>query len=41
MSTAIIALDYETSDVILDSETGLQLKRVAATGTAVKLSCAA
>ena len=38
---AIIALDYGTSDVIRDSETGLQLKRVAATGIAVKLSCAA
>jgi uncharacterized protein YbjQ (UPF0145 family) len=38
---AIIGLDYETSDVIRDSETGLQLKRVAATGIAVKLSCAA
>ena len=38
---AIIALDYETSDVIRDSETGLQLKCVAATGIAVKLSCAA
>ena len=38
---AIIALDYETSDAIRDSETGLQLKRVAATGIAVKLSCAA
>lgn len=33
--------NYETSDVIRDSETGLQLKRVAATGIAVKLSCAA
>jgi uncharacterized protein YbjQ (UPF0145 family) len=38
---AIVALDYETSDVIRDSETGLKLKRVTATGTAVKLSCAA
>ena len=38
---AIISLDYETSDVVRDSETGRQLKRVAATGIAVKLSCAA
>jgi hypothetical protein len=38
---AIIALDYETGDVIRDTETGLELKRVATTGIAVKLSCAA
>ncbi len=38
---AIVALDYVTSDVIRDSETGLQLNRIAVTGIAVKLSCAA
>jgi hypothetical protein len=38
---AIVGLDYAAGDVIRDSETGLQLKRIAVTGIAVKLSCAA
>jgi Putative heavy-metal-binding len=38
---AIIGLDYETDGIIPDSETGIRLKRILATGMAVKLSCAA
>ena len=37
---AIIGLDYET-DSITPVETGVRLKRILATGMAVKLSCAA
>ncbi|WOJ88901.1 heavy metal-binding domain-containing protein [Methylocapsa polymorpha] len=37
---AIIGLDYETDGVPVE-ETGVQLKRILATGVAVKLSCAA
>jgi uncharacterized protein YbjQ (UPF0145 family) len=37
---AIIGLDYET-DGIIPVETGIRLKRILATGMAVKLSCAA
>lgn len=37
---AIISLDYETDGVPVE-ETGVQLKRILATGVAVKLSCAA
>jgi Putative heavy-metal-binding len=37
---AIIGLDYET-DSIIPVETGVRLKRILATGMAVKLSCAA
>jgi uncharacterized protein YbjQ (UPF0145 family) len=38
---AIIGLDYETDAVVLLEATGVQLKRILATGIAVKLSCAA
>ena len=38
---AIIGLDYETDDIVPVEETGVQLKRILATGIAVKLSCAA
>jgi Putative heavy-metal-binding len=38
---AIIALDYETDGIVPVEETGVQLKRILATGIAVKLSCAA
>ena len=38
---AIIGLDYETDSIIPIEGTGLQLKRILATGVAVKLSCAA
>jgi hypothetical protein len=38
---AIIALDYETDGIVPVEETGVQLKRILATGVAVKLSCAA
>jgi hypothetical protein len=38
---AIIGLDYETESIMPVSETGVRLKRILATGKAVKLSCAA
>jgi Putative heavy-metal-binding len=38
---AIIGLDYETDGIVPVEETGVQLKRILATGIAVKLSCAA
>jgi hypothetical protein len=38
---AIIDLDYETDSIVPIERTGLQLKRILATGVAVKLSCAA
>ena len=38
---AIIGLDYETDGIVPVEETGVQLKRILATGVAVKLSCAA
>jgi hypothetical protein len=38
---AIIGLDYETDSIMPVSETGVRLKRIVATGKAVKLSCAA
>ena len=38
---AIIGLDYETDGIFPVEETGVQLKRILATGIAVKLSCAA
>ena len=38
---AIIGLDYETDGIVSVEGTGLQLKRILATGVAVKLSCAA
>ena len=37
---AIIGLDYETDSIVPIEGTGLQLKRILATGVAVKLSCA-
>ena len=38
---AIIGFDYETDSIIPVEETGVQLKRILATGMAVKLSCTA
>ena len=38
---AIIGFDYETDGIVPVEETGVQLKRILATGIAVKLSCAA
>lgn len=38
---AIIGLDYQTDGIVAVEETGVQLKRILATGVAVKLSCAA
>ena len=38
---AIISFDYETDSMVPIEGTGLQLKRILATGVAVKLSCAA
>jgi uncharacterized protein YbjQ (UPF0145 family) len=38
---AIIGLGYRNDSPIRNEETGVNLKRVVATGTAVKLSCAA
>ena len=38
---AIIGLDYEIDSIIPVSESGVRLKRILATGMAVKLSCAA
>ena len=38
---AIIALDYQNDGAIRNAETGGKLKRIVATGIAVKLSCAA
>jgi Putative heavy-metal-binding len=38
---AIVGIDYETDSIVSVEGTGVQLKRVLATGTAVKLSCAA
>jgi len=38
---AIIGLGYRTDAPVRNDETGVNLKRVVATGTAVKLSCAA
>jgi uncharacterized protein YbjQ (UPF0145 family) len=38
---AIIGLDYQTDGIVAVEETGVQLKRILATGIAVKLSCAA
>jgi uncharacterized protein YbjQ (UPF0145 family) len=37
---AIISFDYETDIIVPIEGTGLQLKRILATGIAVKLSCA-
>jgi hypothetical protein len=38
---AIIGLDYQNDGAIRNAETGVKLKRIVATGLAVKLSCAA
>ena len=38
---AIIGFEYETDGIVPVEETGVQLKRILATGIAVKLSCAA
>lgn len=38
---AIIGLDYQHDGAILNDETGVTLKRIIATGIAVKLSCEA
>ncbi len=38
---AIIGLDYQNDGAIQNAETGVKLKRIVATGLAVKLSCAA
>src|SRR5438093_3147928 len=38
---AIVGIDYRNDPAIRIDETGVKLKRVVATGTAVKLSCAA
>ena len=38
---AIICLDYETDSIVPIEGTGLRLKRILATGVAVKLACAA
>ena len=38
---AIIAVDYRNDHAIRHGETGVKLKRVVASGMAVKLSCAA
>ena len=38
---AIIRVNYQNDGVIRIDETGMKLKRVVATGIAVKLSCAA
>ena len=38
---AIIGLDYQNDGIVAVEETGVQLKRILATGIAVKLSCAA
>jgi uncharacterized protein YbjQ (UPF0145 family) len=38
---AIIGFDYETDGIVSVEGTGIQLKRILATGVAVKLSCAA
>jgi hypothetical protein len=38
---AIIGVDYQNGGTIRIDETGVKLKRVVATGIAVKLSCAA
>jgi uncharacterized protein YbjQ (UPF0145 family) len=38
---AIVGVDYQNDAPIRNEETGVSLKRVVATGTAVKLSCAA
>jgi uncharacterized protein YbjQ (UPF0145 family) len=38
---AIIGFGYETDGIVPVEETGVQLKRILATGIAVKLSCAA
>jgi Putative heavy-metal-binding len=38
---AIIGLDYQTDGIVAVEETGVQLKRILATGIAVKLSCVA
>jgi uncharacterized protein YbjQ (UPF0145 family) len=38
---AIIGLDYDTDSIVPIEGTGMQLKRILATGVAVKLSCAA
>ena len=38
---AIIRVDYQTGPAIRIDEIGVKLKRIVATGIAVKLSCAA
>ena len=38
---AIIGFDYETDGIVSVEGTGVKLKRILATGVAVKLSCAA
>jgi hypothetical protein len=38
---AIIGFNYETDGIVPVEETGVQLKRILATGIAVKLSCVA
>ena len=38
---AIIGVDYQNGGAVRIDETGVKLKRVVATGIAVKLSCAA
>jgi hypothetical protein len=40
-ANAIISLDYQNDRPIRNAETGVKLKRIVATGIAVKLSCAA
>jgi hypothetical protein len=38
---AIIGVDYQSGGILRIEETGVKLKRVVATGIAVKVSCAA
>jgi hypothetical protein len=38
---AIIGVDYQSGGILRIDETGVKLKRVVATGIAVKVSCAA
>jgi len=38
---AIIGVDYQSGGILWIEETGVKLKRVVATGIAVKVSCAA
>jgi len=40
-ANAIIGVDYQRGGILRIEETGVKLKRVVATGIAVKVSCAA